>query len=118
MIPGMGNLQRPNQEKLNTIIFIFDSMNKVELESNGDIFLKAPSRVLRVSKGSGTTKDQVLDILSIFKQMSSVMKKMMGSPMFSQLLSGNLNENDKKKIKTDKSNPLMKSFSNILDQMN
>lgn len=120
MIPGMNSIQLPDEEKFNKILYIFDSMSKAELESNGDMILKTPTRISRISKGSGTSKDMVLETISNFKQLSSMMKKMMANPMFSQLLSGEeLNEKDKKKFDSQmKNNPIMKSFSSFADQMN
>lgn len=98
MIPGMNNLPIPDESKFRRIMFMFDSMNKKELESSGEIFLKEPKRIERIARGSGTTKELVTETLGSFRQMSSMMKKMMGNPMFSQLLKGTIEEKDKKKI--------------------
>ena len=120
MIPGMNSIQLPDEEKFNKILYIFDSMGRAELESNGDLIQKTPSRIARIAKGSGTSKDMVLETISNFKQLSSMMKKLMANPMFSQLLSGEeLNEKDKKKLNSQmNSNPIMKSFGGFIDQMN
>lgn len=121
MIPGlMKGMQMPDEQEVNKIMYIFDSMDRKELESNGDILLNSNSRISRIARGSGTSRDLILDTISKFKQMSSMMKKMMGNPMFSQLLSGGgLNEKDKKKINSQANgNPLLKQFSSMMDQMN
>lgn len=120
MIPGMNGIQLPDESKFNKIMYIFDSMCRAELESNGDILIKSPSRVARIAKGSGTSKDLVLETISNFKQMSSMMKKLMSNPMFAQMMSGTeMNENDKKKFNSQmNNNPMLKQFGNFLDQMN
>ena len=98
MIPGLGNMAIPDEHTFRKLTFVFDSMNKKELESNGDIFLKSSKRIDRVARCSGTTREIVSEMLGNFRQMSSMMKKLMGNPMFAQMLQGKLNEDDKKQL--------------------
>lgn len=98
MIPGMNNIKLPDESKFNKIMFIFDSMNKKELESNGDIFVKCPGRIERIARGSGTPKDLVSEVLNNFRQLGSMMNKLMKNPMFAQMLQGgSINEKELKK---------------------
>lgn len=98
MIPGLNGLAIPDESKFKKIMYMFDSMNRRELESNGEIFTKCPGRIERLARGSGTSKELVSEMLGNFRQMSSLMKKMMGNPMFSQMLQGTMDEKDKKKL--------------------
>lgn len=115
MIPGMSNMPLPDESKFSKITYMFDSMTKKELESNGDLFVKQPTRLNRVSKGSGTSKEFCMEILSNFKLLAGMMKKMMSNPMMAQMLSGgDINPKDKKKI-MDKAKG--KIPSNVIDYM-
>lgn len=88
MIPGMQNMQIPDESKFKQITHIFDSLSRKELNSNGDIFSKEPRRVRRVALGSGTTESAVSGVILNFKQMNNLMKKMMNNPMLAQMLGG------------------------------
>lgn len=115
MIPGMKNMPIPDENTLRKIGFMFDSMSRAELESGGELFLKQPNRIERIARGSGTPKEVVSEMLGNFRQMGSMMKKMMGNPMFSQLLNGSLDEPGKKKLMNNANGPIP---SKILDYMN
>ncbi|SCW01309.1 LAFE_0D09736g1_1 [Lachancea fermentati] len=70
MIPGMGNMmnqvsEEETTQKMKRMVFVLDSMTKQELESDGRIFIKEPSRLIRVARGSGTT---VFDVEMILMQ--------------------------------------------------
>ncbi|BAO39172.1 Signal recognition particle 54 kDa protein [Kluyveromyces marxianus] len=88
MIPGMGNMmnqfsEEETSKKMKTMVYIFDSMTKKELESDGRIFIEEPTRMIRVAKGSGTT---VFDIEMLLMQqqmmarMAQTTKQMGGLP--------------------------------------
>lgn len=81
-------IKMPSEQKFQRITYIFDSMCKKELNSNGDLILKEPSRLARIAMGSGTTENEVTETILNFRQMNSVMKNMMNNPMFSQMLGG------------------------------
>lgn len=86
MIPGMQGIELPDERKFKRIKYVFDSFSKEELNSNGDLFIKQPSRVRRVARGSGVAEAHVTELIVDFKRMSSAMRKMMANPMFSQML--------------------------------
>ncbi|GMM35128.1 RNA-binding signal recognition particle subunit [Saccharomycopsis crataegensis] len=79
MIPGMSNLMSGVSEedasyKLKRMVFIMDSMTKKELDSNGDIFVDEPARIVRVARGSGTSVTDVELVLLQSKTMSKLAK--------------------------------------------
>lgn len=88
MIPGMQGVTIPDETKFRRISHIFDSLCSGELNSNGDIFAREPSRIRRVALGSGCTEAAVQETILNFKQMNNLMKNMMNNPMFSQMLQG------------------------------
>jgi signal recognition particle subunit SRP54 len=49
-----------------------------ELDSDGKCFVQQPSRMMRISCGSGTHPDEVDALIKSYKQMAEVMKKMGG----------------------------------------
>lgn len=70
MIPGMNNMMSQINEEdasksLKRMVYIIDSMNKKELESDGSIFIKEPSRMVRVARGSGTS---IVDLETLLMQ--------------------------------------------------
>lgn len=88
MLPGMQNMQLPDESKFKRILHVFDSLSSEELNSTGgDLFNREPTRLQRVAYGSGTSVEFVKEVMTNFKQMNGVMRKMMGNPMFSQMLS-------------------------------
>ena len=56
-----------------------DSMTKQELESDGSILRLEPSRIMRLSKGSGVTVQEIQELI-IQQSMMTNMVKGMGGP--------------------------------------
>lgn len=81
MIPGLSNMtagldDEDGAQKFRRMIYIFDSMNAKELNSDGKMFITQPARVVRIACGSGTTVREVEDLLSQHKMMAEMAKKM------------------------------------------
>ncbi|KAL6939801.1 hypothetical protein ACO0RG_003647 [Hanseniaspora osmophila] len=80
-IPGLSDMMGGNSEQLmqstnqmfKTLFYIMDSMTKKELNSDGSIFFKEPSRMARVARGSGTSVGEVEGLIQQFHQMGSMM---------------------------------------------
>ncbi|ODQ66358.1 signal recognition particle protein [Nadsonia fulvescens var. elongata DSM 6958] len=88
-LPGLsGMLDSMNQddtkEKMKSMMYIFDSMNEKELVSDGDLFKKQPSRILRIARGSGTS---VMEVEQLILQLET-MKPMLEGLSNSGLLGG------------------------------
>lgn len=84
MIPGLGNMMQGMDDeegstRLKRLIYICDSMTEKELDSDGKIFTKQPSRMTRVAKGSGTSVREVEDLLTQQRMMAGMAKKMGGN---------------------------------------
>ncbi|KIW07033.1 signal recognition particle protein SRP54 [Verruconis gallopava] len=84
MIPGLSNMMggmddEEGSMKLKRMIYICDSMTEKELDSNGQIFIDQPSRMVRVARGSGTSVREVEDLLTQHKVMANMAKKMKGN---------------------------------------
>ncbi|KAH8916798.1 SRP54-domain-containing protein [Atractiella rhizophila] len=98
MIPGMSQLfgQEGSEEettrRMKRLIYIFDSMTDRELDSDGRIFhtplskqkltvysegrpRRANRRVLRIARGSGTSVQEVEEVLAQHKMFSEMVKK-------------------------------------------
>ena len=79
MIPGFGSMKLPEgvinvgEEKMKKWKYIIDSMTKEEREQPEII---KSSRVERIAKGSGTKIQDVNELISNFKKMKKMMKKM------------------------------------------
>lgn len=56
-------------------MYMMDSMTDAELDGKVDIE-KAPKRIARIARGSGTHPDQVYVLLKCHKQFEGVVKKM------------------------------------------
>ena len=83
MIPGLGQMMggmddEEGSMKMKRMIYICDSMNNKELESDGKIFVEQPARMTRVARGSGTSVREVEELLSQQKVMAGMAKKMGG----------------------------------------
>ena len=83
MIPGLGQMMNgmddnEGSEKMKRMIYICDSMNEKELDSDGKIFIEQPSRMTRIAGGSGTSVREVEDLLSQQRMMAGMAKKMGG----------------------------------------
>lgn len=79
MIPGMSGLmsqvgEEETSNKIRNMIFIMDSMTTKELESDGRMFIKEPSRIVRIARGSGCSVVEVEMILQQHRMMSSMAK--------------------------------------------
>ncbi|KAL4721466.1 hypothetical protein ACJJTC_008356 [Scirpophaga incertulas] len=118
MIPGMNNISIPDETKFNKILYAFDSMTREELESNGNLFFKQQGRVMRIAKGCGLSKEFVMDILTNYRQSSSVMKNMMKNPMLSQMFSGGLDPKAKKRLMNNVKGKIPAQLQDYLDQIN
>lgn len=83
MIPGMGAMMgnmgdEESGEKLRRMIYICDSMTTKELDSDGRLFTEQPTRMTRVARGSGTSVQEVEEMLTQQRMMAGVAKKMGG----------------------------------------
>lgn len=79
MIPGMSNIlsqvgDEETSKKIKNMIYIMDSMTTKELESDGRIFVKEPTRIIRVARGAGCAAVEVEMILQQHRMMSSMAK--------------------------------------------
>ncbi|PVU94257.1 hypothetical protein BB561_002684 [Smittium simulii] len=77
VLQGLGEEDGKNHMK--QFMCIFDSMNEQELYSDGKIFEKEPTRIVRVARGSGTNKLMVESMLSKHKAFGQIVKKMGGN---------------------------------------
>lgn len=83
MIPGLGQMMggmddEEGSSKMKRMIYVCDSMNNKELDSDGKIFVEQPARMTRVARGSGTSVREVEELLSQQKVMAGMAKKMGG----------------------------------------
>ena len=67
------------------MIYIFDSMTKAELESDGRIFIEQPSRMVRVARGSGTS---VFDVEMILMQQQMMARMAQNAKTAQQVAGG------------------------------
>ncbi|CAI5755707.1 unnamed protein product [Candida verbasci] len=84
MIPGLTNImsqvgEEETSNKIKNMIYIMDSMTTKELESDGRIFIKEPSRIIRVARGSGCAAVEVEMILQQHRMMSTMAKSAMAA---------------------------------------
>ena len=83
MIPGLGQMMggmddEEGSMKMKRMIYVCDSMNEKELDSDGKVFVEQPARLTRVARGSGTSVREVEELLSQQKVMAGMAKKMGG----------------------------------------
>ena len=83
MIPGLGQMMggmddEEGSMKMKRMIYVCDSMNDKELDSDGKVFVEQPARLTRVARGSGTSVREVEELLSQQKVMAGMAKKMGG----------------------------------------
>lgn len=84
MIPGFGPdfLSKGNEQesmsRLKKLMTVMDSMADSELDhpKANDLFTKEPNRLVRVAKGSGTSVNEVKELLSQYKKFADMVKKM------------------------------------------
>uniref|UniRef100_A0A914LI06 Signal recognition particle 54 kDa protein n=2 Tax=Meloidogyne TaxID=189290 RepID=A0A914LI06_MELIC len=118
MIPGFGSdfLSKGNEQesmaRLKKLMTIMDSMADGELDhpKANDLFTKEPSRLIRVSKGSGTNINEVKELLSQYKKFADMVKKM-GS--MKGLFKGN--EMNPKNINPNQMTKLNQQMAKIMD---
>lgn len=84
MIPGLSNIMsqvgdEETSKKIKNMIYIMDSMTIKELESDGRIFIKEPSRIVRIARGSGCAVVEVEMILQQHRMMSTMAKSAMAA---------------------------------------
>lgn len=80
MVPGFSGLSLPDEGAFKKLIYVFDSFSRSELDSTGQMFEKEPSRVMRVARGSGTSVQGVVEILTQFKKVHAMMQKISSMP--------------------------------------
>lgn len=79
MIPGFSSViseigEEETSKKLKNMVYIMDSMTQKELLSDGRCFIEEPSRLIRVSQGSGCATAEIEMLLQQHKVMGSVAK--------------------------------------------
>ncbi|KAI5174122.1 signal recognition particle subunit SRP54 [Nematocida sp. LUAm1] len=87
MIPGM-NVGMLDEKSFNRMGTIFSGMTKKELNTNGEVFTKQRSRLLRVATGSGVSPSEVKAAISSYRMLSQMLQKLSSNPMFSGLFGG------------------------------
>ncbi|KAJ3331889.1 hypothetical protein HDU93_009457, partial [Gonapodya sp. JEL0774] len=97
MFPGMppemaAMSDQEGGNKLKKFMCMMDSMTDKELDSDGKLFTQHPTRARRVALGSGSSMEEVEFMLSNYKKMAELMKRMGGAK---GLLSG-MNPHNKK----------------------
>jgi signal recognition particle subunit SRP54 len=86
MIPGFGAdlvkgaSEAESMSRLKRLMTIMDSMSDSELDSRegAKLFTKQPTRIIRVSRGSGVTQREVQELLTQYTKFAAVVKKMGG----------------------------------------
>lgn len=84
MIPGMSQMLKSvpsgiadNGSRLKMYMTVMDSMTEAELDDNKLLAGKtAPSRIMRIARGSGRSVREVQELLAQFGQFEKMMKKM------------------------------------------
>lgn len=79
MIPGLSGImnqvgEEETTKKIKNMVYIMDSMTQQELESDGRIFVKEPSRIIRVAKGAGCQAVEIELVLQQHRMMGSMAK--------------------------------------------
>ncbi|KAJ6217492.1 hypothetical protein RDWZM_008649 [Blomia tropicalis] len=69
-----------SMSRLKRMMTIMDSMSDSELDSRegAKLFSKQPTRIIRISRGSGVTQREVQELLSQYTKFAAVVKKMGG----------------------------------------
>lgn len=73
LIPGLPKIDMNTDNLFKKNVYIFDSMTNKELESDGQIFYKEPTRIKRIAKGSGTSKETVMNLLKQYEMFGGMM---------------------------------------------
>jgi signal recognition particle subunit SRP54 len=77
MIPGFSMMSMPKEttqmteDKMDRLLFIIDSMNKKE---RAEPKILNSSRINRISRGSGTTKEEVKELINYHRMMKKTLK--------------------------------------------
>ncbi|KAG9295391.1 hypothetical protein G9A89_013420 [Geosiphon pyriformis] len=84
MMPGMSELNfqgsdEMGAQRIKRLMTIMDSMNESELDSDGKIFQQQPGRILRIARGSGTSVQEVEELLVQHKSFQGMVKKFGGN---------------------------------------
>ncbi|KAF9761534.1 Signal recognition particle 54 kDa protein [Nosema granulosis] len=119
MIPGFSNMPLPNEQMFKKIVYIFDSFSAPELNSDGTLLEREPQRIMRVSRGSGTSPRDVSELLVQFRKMSQMMKQIASIPGLGDSLfhdPSNLSVSQKAKIKQSAKNVLPKDIMENLSR--
>ncbi|KAF8442624.1 SRP54-type protein [Terfezia claveryi] len=79
MIPGLSQMTQgmddeEGSNKLKRMVYICDSMNDRELDSDGKCFVNQPTRMTRIARGSGTSVREVEDVLTQHRMMAGMAK--------------------------------------------
>ena len=77
MIPGMSNImnqvgEEETSKKIKNMIYIMDSMTAQELDSDGQLFTKEPTRILRAARASGCSAVEVEMVLQQQRMMATM----------------------------------------------
>ncbi|KAK6089605.1 hypothetical protein P3W45_001371 [Vairimorpha bombi] len=118
MMPGMSNFKLPDEKKFKKLLCIFDSFSKNELDSDGSILEREPSRIIRISIGSACSPQDISELLVQFKNMSNMMKKFSNMPGYGDMLGrdpGSMSEAQKAKFRQQAKGMIPKD---LLDSMN
>ncbi|KAF7682883.1 Signal recognition particle 54 kDa protein [Astathelohania contejeani] len=102
MIPGFSNFKIPDESSFQKLVCIFDSLAESELDSSGELFETQPERMIRIAKGSGVSVEKVAELISQYRMMSGMMKKLSKAPGFGDLMKGDpskMNLSQKTKLK-------------------
>lgn len=117
MIPGASNLKLPDEKKFKKMISIFDSFTEYELNSDGTLIEKSPTRIRRIAQGSACSFSDIADLMVQFKNMSAMMKRFSSIPGYGSMLNqdpGSLSESQKAKFKQQAKNMLPKDLMDSL----
>ncbi|ORE00035.1 SRP54 [Hepatospora eriocheir] len=89
MIPGVKNIKIPDESKFKRMTYAFDSMSKSELNSFGDLFVKEPNRLKRISRGSGISIDELNETIQNYKLINQFSKKLLNNQNLKNLSESN-----------------------------
>lgn len=96
MLPGMGGMNdmfgsgkdEDISKKMKLFLTCMDSMTRDELDGDGKL-LSEPSRIRRITRGSGCKDTVIFELLQHFKKFAQMIKKMSGNGgMLKNMMSG------------------------------
>lgn len=87
LIPGLDSSMF-NEKEFKKMGTIFTAMTKKELKTNGEVFIRSLSRLVRVAKGSGASPTKVRECINTYRMMAQMFQKISSNPMFAGLLGG------------------------------